>query len=65
MGGLTGGVPFLHSAFFRSYGGDLRLELMACCQSRVSKIRLLKGLWEGLIGSCKEDPLVTLLRAKS
>jgi hypothetical protein len=29
---------------FRPSGGDLRLELMACCQSGVSKRRRLKGL---------------------
>jgi hypothetical protein len=44
MGGLTGGVPFLHLAFFRPSGGDLRLKLMVYCQSRVSKRRCLKGL---------------------
>jgi hypothetical protein len=48
MGGLTGGVPFLHFAFFRPLGGDLRLELMAYCQSGVSKIRCLKDLLGGV-----------------
>jgi hypothetical protein len=47
MGGLTGGVPFSYSAFFRPSGGDLRLELMAYCQSGVSKRRCLKGLLGG------------------
>jgi hypothetical protein len=44
MGGLTGGMPFLHLCVFRPSGGDLRLELMAHCQSGVSKIRCLKEL---------------------
>jgi hypothetical protein len=48
MGGLTGGVPFLHSKFFRPSGGDLRLELMAHCQSGVSNIRRLKELLGGV-----------------
>ncbi len=47
MGGLTGGVPFLHSAFFRPSGRDLRLELMTYGQSRVSNKRRLKELLEG------------------
>jgi hypothetical protein len=42
-----GGVPILHSAFFRPSGTDLRLELMAYCQSGVSKRRRLKGLLGG------------------
>jgi hypothetical protein len=48
MGGLTGGVPFLHSTFLRPSGGDLRLKLMAHCQSRVSKIRCLNELFGGV-----------------
>jgi hypothetical protein len=48
MGGLTDGVPILHSAFFRPSGGDLRFELMAHCQSRVSKIRHLNKLLGGV-----------------
>ncbi len=48
MGGLTGGVPFSHSAFFRPSGGDLRLELMAHYQSGVSKIRHLNELLGGV-----------------
>jgi hypothetical protein len=48
MGGLTGGVPFLHSVFFRPSGGDLRLELMAHCQSGVFKIRCLNELLGGV-----------------
>jgi hypothetical protein len=48
MGSLTGGVPFLHSVFFRPSGRDLRLELMAHCQSRVSKIRCLNELLGGV-----------------
>ncbi len=44
MGSLMGGVPFLHSAFLRPSGGDLRLALMAHCQSGVSKIRCLNKL---------------------
>ncbi len=48
MGGLTGGLPFLHSAFLRTSGGDLRLALMAHCQSGVSKIRRLNELLGGV-----------------
>jgi hypothetical protein len=48
MGGLTGGVPVLHSAFFRPSGRDLRLELMAHCHSGVSKIRRLNKLLGGV-----------------
>ncbi len=48
MGSLTGGLPFLHSAFFRPSGRDLRLELMAHCQSGVSKIRRLNELLGGV-----------------
>ncbi len=48
MGSLTGGVPFLHSAFFRPSGGDLRLALMVHCQSGVSKVRCLKELLGGV-----------------
>ncbi len=41
MGGLTGGVPFLHSTFLRPSGGDLWFVLMVNCQSGVSnKVRL-------------------------
>jgi hypothetical protein len=47
MGGLTGGMPFSHLAFFRPSGGDLRLELMAYCQSGISNKRCLKGLLGG------------------
>ncbi len=54
-----GGVPFSHSAFFRHSDGDLRLELMAHCQSRVSKIRRFMSSWEEFVGSCEEDPLET------
>jgi hypothetical protein len=43
-----GGMPFLHSAFFRPSSGDLRLDLMAHCQSRVSKIRRLNELLGGV-----------------
>ncbi len=48
MGGLTGGVSFLHSMFLRPSGGDLRLALMAHCQSGVSKIRRLNKLLGGV-----------------
>jgi hypothetical protein len=41
MGGQAINVPFSHSELFRPSGGDLRLKLMAYCQSRVSKIRRL------------------------
>ena len=47
MGGLTGGVSFLHSAFLRPSGGDLRFVLIANCQSRVSNKRCLKELLGG------------------
>jgi hypothetical protein len=47
MGGLRGGVPFSHSAFLRPSSGELRLELMAYCQSRVSNKRHLKELLGG------------------
>jgi hypothetical protein len=50
MGGLTGGVPFLHSAFLRPYGRDLRVVLIANCQSRVFNKRRLKEL---LGGTCR------------
>jgi hypothetical protein len=42
MGGRAINSPFLHLEFFRPSNGDLRLELMAYCQSGVSKIRRLK-----------------------
>ncbi len=48
MGVPTAGMPFLHSAFLRPYGGDLRLALMAHCQSGVSKIRRLDELLGGV-----------------
>ncbi len=48
MGGLTGGVPFSHLAFFWPSGGDLRSELMAYCQSEVSNKRRLKELLGGI-----------------
>ncbi len=48
MGGLMGGMPFSHSVFLRPFGGDLRLELMAHCQSGVSKIRRLNELLGGV-----------------
>ncbi len=48
MGGLTGGVPFSHFAFFTPSGRDLRFELMAHCQSGVSKIRCLNVLLGGV-----------------
>jgi hypothetical protein len=48
MGGLTGSVPFLHSVFLRPSSGDLRLGLMAHCQSGVSKIRHLNELLGGV-----------------
>ncbi len=47
MGGLMGGMPFLYLVFFRPSRGDLRLELMAYCQSGVSNKRHLKGLLGG------------------
>ncbi len=47
MGGLTGGVPFLHLAFLRPSGRDLRFVLMANCQSGVSNKRHLKELLGG------------------
>ncbi len=64
MGGLPGGVSFSHSTFFRPSGGDLRLELMAHCQSGVSKIRRLNEPWEEFVGSCEEDPFETSPSAK-
>ena len=48
MGGLTGGMPFSHSAFLKFSGGDLRLALMAHCQSGISKIRCLNKLLGGV-----------------
>ncbi len=48
MGSLVGGVPFLHSVFLRPSGRDLRLALMAHCQSGVSKIRRLNEILEGV-----------------
>ncbi len=48
MGGLTSGMPFLHSAFLRPFGGDLRLALMAHCQIGVSKIRRLNECLGGV-----------------
>jgi hypothetical protein len=48
MGNLMGRVPFLHSMFFRPSVRDLRLELMAHCQSGVSKIRCLNELLGGV-----------------
>jgi hypothetical protein len=42
-----GGMPLSHSMFFRPSVGDLRLELMAHCQSGVSKTRCLKELLGG------------------
>jgi hypothetical protein len=50
MGGQMNNFPYLHSKSFNSSGGDLRLELMAPCQSGVSKIR---GLNTDLGGTCK------------
>ena len=47
MGGLTGSVPFSHSAFLRPSGVDLRFELMAYCQSIVSNKTCLKELLGG------------------
>jgi hypothetical protein len=35
-------LPFLHSKLLRPSSRDLRLELMACCQSGVSRMRRLK-----------------------
>jgi hypothetical protein len=49
MDGLTGRVPFSHSAFFGPSSGDLRLELMVHCQSRVSKLRGLNELLGGVL----------------
>jgi hypothetical protein len=43
MGGQMGNVPFLHSVSFNTSCGDLRLKLMAPCQSGVSKIRRLNA----------------------
>jgi hypothetical protein len=47
MGGLTGGVPFSHSAFLRPLGKDLRFVLIANCQSGVSNKKCLKELLGG------------------
>ncbi len=47
MGGLTGGVPFLHSEFLRPSGGDLRFKLMGYCQSEISNKRHLNELLGG------------------
>ncbi len=47
MGSLTGGVPILHSVFFKPSGGDLRFVLIANCQSGVSTKRRLKELVGG------------------
>ncbi len=44
MGGLTGGVAFLHSVFLRPSGRDLRFMFIVHCQSRVSNKRCLKEL---------------------
>ncbi len=38
------GMPFSYSAFLRPSGRNLRLELMAYCQSGVSNKRRLKEL---------------------
>jgi hypothetical protein len=42
MGGQVNNVPFLYSKFFNPSGRDLSLELMAICQSGVSKNKLLE-----------------------
>ncbi len=42
IGGQATDFPFLHSKGLRPSGGDLRLELMAYCQSEVSRMRCLK-----------------------
>ncbi len=42
IGGRATDFPFLHSKDLRPSKGDLRLEIMAYCQSGVSKIRHLK-----------------------
>ncbi len=59
-----GGVLFLHSAFLRPSGKDLRFMLIANCQSGVVNKTHLKEL---LGGTCRieEDLLGTLWRAKS
>jgi hypothetical protein len=43
MGGQGINISSLHSKFFNPSGEDLRLELMALCQSGVSKIRRLNA----------------------
>ncbi len=65
MGGRTDKVPFSNSKFFNPSGGDLRLELMAPCQSRVSKIRHLNTDLGGTCKIPKEDTWETSLTAKS
>jgi hypothetical protein len=76
MGGTygTGGrainVPFLHSEFFNLSCRDLRLELMAYCQSGVSKIRCLnadlgrtcKSLQRGSAGNFANCKIPTFCR---
>jgi hypothetical protein len=42
IGTQTTDFTFLHSELLRPSCGDLRLELMACCQSGVSRMRRLK-----------------------
>ncbi len=67
MGGLTGGVPFLHSEFLRLSGGDLRFVLIANCQSGVSNKRCLKELlgwthrilWRGSAWNFAESEILT------
>ena len=50
IGGQVTDFHFLYSKFLRPSGRDLRLELMAYCQSGVSRMRHLK---DNLGGTCR------------